>query len=437
MSLPLCLSTKSLRTSIRQVALSLLVLKLPFHLGAQEILTLKEALQRGEAHSEALLQSDEEIRQAELLRRQLWKLSLPSLELRSQIQWQDQAHLGSNPLVRPLLTSPLYSLSLSLLENPLTFYKEYHAISSQELLQRVRVYGKEGIRLGLYRDIIKAYYTLLNLETNLKIATRILEVMVDRIQELKQRVRLGKSRPVEVISQEALYLQVLTQRKETERALALARNLLGFLIGVPQFSGEVTRASAQLPITIPPITYYLARLEERPELIAARARVELTRKNIEIARSGHFPSLGAAANYYLLRNGFSQDIRWDISAFVRIPLFSWGAVQDQIYIAQSQARQAELDYLRLKRQLEMDLRNTYDNLRYSLENLEHYREVQERTEESYRLLVQDFSRGMAVNLEVLDALNQLVQARLNLALHELAVEAYNLELRLFSGEEIL
>lgn len=402
----------------------------------EEILTLKKALALGEERSEVLLRSNEDIVQAELLRKQLLALSLPSLQIRSQIQWQDQSHLNIVPLARPLVTSPLYSVSLQLLENPLTFYKEYHAITSQDLLRNLRIYGKEAAKLSLSRDILRTYYTVLNLELNLALTDEILKVMEERIQELRSRARLGKNRPVEVIVQENQRLQLLAQREETFRALAAARNLLGFLIGTQGFSGRVTREELPLPEQIPPLEEYLKRLEERPELVAQRLQAELARKNIELARSGYFPSLGASANYYLLRNGFSKDIRWDIAAFLQVPLFSWGGVQDQLYIAESQARQAELDYARMRRSLEQDLRTTYDNLRYARENQRNYEKAWKGAEEAYKLMNKDFSRGMALNLEVLDTLHQLLNARLAYSLNRLTLEAYYLELRLLNGEVI-
>jgi len=405
--------------------------------GRGEVLTLRDAFQLGEERSELLLSASEEITQAEILRKQLLALSLPSLQLRSQVQWQDQSNLSINPLARPLVTSPLYSVSLQLLENPLTFYKEYQAISSQDLLKNQRTYNREALRLALRRDILKAYYTILHLEATLRIQKNLLKVLDARLSELKSRYRIGKSRRTELLAQEIQIAQISSAIGETERSLTVARNLLAFLIGVRELQEEITRPEIRpFPPSLKPIEAYLSSLDARPELLAQKAQVDLVRKNIEIARAGHFPLFGASANYYLLRNGFSKDIRWDIGVSAVLPLFSFGAVDDQIYIAESQARQAEILYHRLRRQLEQDLRNIYNNLEYGLKNLERYHQMQRKAEENYHLLSEDFSRGMAINLEVLDALYQLINAQLNYSINEINLEAYALELRLLTGEEV-
>lgn len=278
--------------------------------------------------------------------------------------------------------------------------KEYQAFSLNGVdkdQQRQRKYDAERL---LFRDVAIAYFTIARIEQDIATIEQINGVQRDRVTELNRRLNLGKSRLSEKLSQETdlQLLEAELYRLQGERQAAY--ELLSYLTGVRPQPRIAWDGSAAQPLAA--LDDYLKTLPYRPDLVATRYDVDIARANYKIDRGDLLPQLEADGNYYLYRVGFQEDINWDATLLLTVPLFNWedfGRARESSIAANA----AELLYIDARRTAENDVRQAWLTYDSDVRQLEKYNAAASNAEKAYKSDSADFRRGLVNNLEVMQA----------------------------------
>ena len=159
-------------------------------------------------------------------------------------------------------------------------------------------------------------------------------------------------------------------------------------------------------------------LEKRPELVALRKTEELQNLNITDASSGYKPNLSLFAGYTWNNAQFTPpvDLTHDINGWNAGAQVSWDIFDGML--THGKVVQAKAQYAKSKtavdeelRNVELEVRTTYSDFLEAQEVLESQKTVQEEAEESLREANARADAGTGTQLDVLDAENQLTQAR--------------------------
>jgi len=250
--------------------------------------------------------------------------------------------------------------------------------------------------------VAEALYTLQSLETehdHLEVQLRLYD---QRIKDLQDRVRIGRSRASEVLSVQAAQAALQAQGQQQLGLISVARDLMAFLTGLPRDSRFQNPPAFALPVE--PLETFLGRLGDRPDLAAARAQAEAGREAVGIARGGHWPEADASGNYYLYADGVSPEKTWDAQVALILPLFQGGAVSARTREAQAQFRQSELTLRRLTRLAEQEIRSEYATLQSSLAQQAAWEKASALAHRNYLAVLREYNLGLATNLDVLKAL---------------------------------
>jgi outer membrane protein len=205
-------------------------------------------------------------------------------------------------------------------------------------------------------------------------------------------------------------------RIDAENDLRLAAMTLNNLMGRP-LDGPVTLAST--PPSRPDTTWWetlmsaeraAQAIDDRPDLIAMRSRVEAARAGVTAAQGGWWPQIAFSASYFYSRpNPRYLPTRdeflgtWEVGIGVQLDLWNFGATSAQTGQARAALRQTELALEQLSENAALEIRRQQLALRRAVEKADVVRLAVEQAEENLRITSDKFKNGLATSADLIDA----------------------------------
>jgi outer membrane protein len=362
---------------------------------AQNAYTLDDCFLAAWQRNEDVATQQELFLQAEEHYRQALGSVLPNLSASATYQRQEVAANSSN-------APDSGAIKLSLLQPLFRGFREYAALRQTQDLIQVQTETRQFAGLQLYGVVAQFYYLVLALQKDLEHINSDLGLFEQRIQELQAWVRIGRSRQSEVLTVQTAAAQLRAQREQVSGQLAVAREALAFVTGLP--ADVVLDDSDGVPAAVQNLETYLARIESRPDVRAAQQQASAARESVALANGGHWPSVDLAGDYYLDRYGSSQPGGWDAMLSLSLPLFSGGVASSKVRESESVARVSELALSRVKRAATQTLRTLYATLQADLAQVKAQEEALRLAEQNYRADLRDYKLALVTNQDVLLAL---------------------------------
>lgn len=196
---------------------------------------------------------------------------------------------------------------------------------------------QHAARLILTSSIARAWVQLARQHAQLELTRQQLDVRqnIDRLTQLRVKAGLDSQTETQQTRQQLSSLRA--EQAQWQEAIALTRNQLAALLGQgPDRGLQIARpvlpanASAALPDNLP-----LSLLGRRPDIVAARWRVEATLGNIEAAKTQFYPNVNltafAGVSSLGLSNLFSSGSAIiGAGPAIRIPLFESGVLRARL-----------------------------------------------------------------------------------------------------------
>ena len=289
-------------------------------------------------------------------------------------------------------------------------FKEFAAMAGSRAEHRRRADEKVRAEQLLFIDVVDSFYLLRERREDLQTLETIRHALVERIDELQERERLGRTRPSEVASAEAQLRRVEAELEDVRSEETTARQLLEFLTGLDHVDA-VRDPENTIPVLDPNEETYLAKSASRADVRATEEAWHVAQHEVTIARAKFWPTVGVDGNYYTKRVGVTQDVKWDVQLQVDVPLFQGGQVAGEVQETASRARQAKLQFEQLQRRASLDIRDAYVAAQSAIRRTEALEKALQAAEKSYQLQVQDYRLNLVNNLDVLQALQALEDAR--------------------------
>lgn len=354
--------------------------------------------------SETLQMKEEDIAQAAAKYKQLLGGILPQVTFKAteMIQHTPQSDIAANPSVSSTFIRRSTPYTAFNLTQPIfSGFKEWRAMSANKATQsRTRHELNRAAQL-LYQDVAQSFYTVLQLNNDVGILQRQRSALAIRVAELHERVTVGRSRPSEVAAAEAQLANVQAWLAETIGLQSVAWEMLEFLTGAT--SGNTRLRDPFMHEGTAALDHYLSHSESREDVLAARSAIDEARGNLGVARAGHYPTIGASANYYPYRVGFYEPIKWDVTFSLSFPIFQGGTVNAQIQEAKSKLAASHLSEQLVARQSEKDIRAAYAAWRSSLEQARAYTTAATKNRINFEAQRAEYQTNLVSNLEVMQA----------------------------------
>lgn len=353
------------------------------------------------AHSEVLGQSTESVVQAQELYRQSKGALFPVIN--GVGTYLNQAA----PSATAASTQPSEQTTAKITGTQPIFHgmKEYALILQQNLNVTAAMSAKRQASAVLYSSVATNFYSILSLEQVLRDIANEIAVDQKQIAELNARIRIGRSRITEVLTVKSAVDTLAAQAEQIRGQIMAARETFAFNTLLPR--DTVLRETETVPmVPLDALDGFIARIDDRPDVKAARDTLDSVEKNIDIARGGHLPTVDLTGDFYFKRPGLQQNQNWDVSITGTLPLFAGGVVMSQVRAAVSQTRSSELGLALARRAADQDIRTNYDNFSADLAQVRKLELATQSAFLNYEAQVKDYRNGLVTNLDVLTSITQ-------------------------------
>ena len=275
----------------------------------------------------------------------------------------------------------------------------------------------QAARNLLASQVAQTWVQLGRLQAQREVAQRTLTQRQQMLAVIRQRVDAGLDTRVELRQGEGALPDARQQIEALDEQIALSRHALAALVARPPNAFETLRVdlsrlqAGDLPAGVP-----ADLLGRRPDLAAARWRVEAAMRGVDVARAQFYPNVNLAAFIGLSSIGLDRLIEADSRQFgvgpaIRLPIFDSGALR-----ANLRGRTAELDAAieGYNSALLESVRDAADQLS-SLQSVQRQQAEQAQAlaaaESAYDIALQRYRAGLTGHLTVLTAETTLLTQR--------------------------
>jgi len=290
-------------------------------------------------------------------------------------------------------------------------------------------------RLVLTTGIASGYAELVSLYARRDSLESALDIRQQSLALVEQRFDAGLDNRSVLKQAEARIPQTLADLAATDEAIALTKNAIAALTGAgPDRALTIGRPDIAIAESQGlPAGASINLVGRRPDVAAARARVEAASERIKQARAAFYPNISLTALVGLqsfgLGNLFSDGSQFgSVGPAVSLPLFHGGALAGQY-----RGRRGQYDELvaLYDHQVVQALRQAADAMtsrKMLVVQLDQSREALAAYEEALQLEHQRYKQGLSTYLDVLAAQEGVVGARLKVA--ELESRTFTLDVQL-------
>jgi NodT family efflux transporter outer membrane factor (OMF) lipoprotein len=296
-------------------------------------------------------------------------------------------------------------------------------------------YEAEEARLVLTTGIASTYADLTALYAQRDSLESALDIRSKTLDLVKQRVDIGLDNDSALRLAEARIPQTKADLAATDEAIMLDKHALAALIGQgPDRALTIDRpAASKLQAQSLPADASIDLVGRRPDIAAARTRVEAAAERIKVARADFYPNVSISGLIGLSSLGLGNffqagSLTAGVTPAVSLPLFHGGALQGQYRGRRGQYDEAVALY---DGQVIQALRETADTVtsqKSLVDRLAQSRSALASYEQALELARVRYKQGLSTYLDVLTAQESVVNARLVVA--QLETRAFTLDVQL-------
>jgi len=282
-------------------------------------------------------------------------------------------------------------------------------------------WGKRAVISTLVASVAAAYFQLRALDAEIDVTQRTLVSRQESLRLTKVLADGGAASMLDVRQAEQLVYAASVTLPQLQQQTEQAENYISTLLA--QNPGSVARgASLREQVRPPQVPAGLPSqlLERRPDIQAAEQDLIAANAQIGVARAAYFPSISLTGTAGFLSSALSDLLSkpsgmWDVAASAAQPLYTAGALQARVRLAEAQQRQAVLSY-------QQTIQNAFRDVSDTLVAYQKTREAREQQEllataaqDSARLAHVRYDGGSTSYLEVLTNETNYLAAELALS----------------------
>lgn len=281
-------------------------------------------------------------------------------------------------------------------------------------------------RQELIVRIADAYFNVLAAIDNLAFAEAERKSVEQQLEQTKQRFEVGLIAITDVKESQAQYDQAVAQEIEAQNTLSTTREALWTIVN--SYPERLKPLSEQLPLQRPEPAdkqqWVDKALAENLSLIAADFARRSAQQEVDIQRSGHFPTIDISA-----RHNFSDEeegrFSFDptdptapiestdttVTLSVNVPIFSGGGVRARVKEAVFLREATRERYEATRRLVIQQTRDAYQNILADISRVNALKQALVSSEAAYEATVAGYEVGTRNSVEVLTALRNVFAAK--------------------------
>jgi len=265
--------------------------------------------------------------------------------------------------------------------------------------------------------VAEAYYNVLAAQDNLAFAQAEKKAIGEQLEQTRRRFDVGLIAITDVKESQAQYDLSVAQEIQAENQLSTSTETLRTIIG--QMPDSLNALQEDIPLLIPDpadIDQWVETARENNlNLKTARYAFDIARKQVDINRAGHYPSLSLSVSH----DDTTQDIentpsidRKDttVSLNLSVPIYSGGLTSARTRAAISEQERSRALRERALRDTIKVTRDSYLGVTTSIAQVKALKQALISTQTAYEATQAGFEVGTRTAVEVLSVLREQYRA---------------------------
>jgi outer membrane protein len=365
------------------------------------------AVTLGESFSSALLnnQSDNinesRLKQSMELRSKGQGSYYPTFSVRGtylkQERFEDQKTLGLN------FTTSLYNGG-----------RDRQLIKNADAGVKIAENQKQLDRVNLYMEVVDAYYTFLLNQNDTKNLELFKKQSQERVDEIRKRLQIGRSRRGELLQAEAQLASVDAEMLNAQGLLKQSQARFYILTGLSKEQAIDIKFDEAGPVKS--LEEYIGLALSREDIQNKKLEIQQFDGDVKISKGSYFPTLDLLSNYYAIKEGGSSSSRnsdWDVGLNLTIPLYEGGVSQAQVRETTAKKQSAEYQLTDYKKNIQIEITSRYELFYRYFDQIKAFDLALQKAKRSYEETTRDYRLGLVSNLDVLTSLNLYLSSKRN------------------------
>lgn len=401
-----------------------------------QALTLQEAVEIALKESPVVRGAEEEVNMAVAQVSVAKVVPRPILSTTSLLTTGSAGNLLSTPA--QVMPQSLFAVPRSgFLQQNLTLMYPLHTggrlkalIRQAEAARQASDAELEAVKRDLALEVKTAYRQVLMAQATADIFKSLVATTEERLRISRLALEEGRAYKAVVLRDEAEEANARQMLINANRDVELAFVMLKTAMGL----GQASRITLSDKLTHEPVQVVSAERQatgeaaersaverflalagkQRPELKAARQRIEAAQQGVTIAQSAYKPQLSLMAMADSMRGREMDSFTGSTFGVVAgLPILDGGMRRSQVEEARANQRRWQREYEKVALQVAKEVESAFLALQAAEQSIKTAGTALASAEEGYRVAQLRYESGRSVNVEVLDALAAFTRARAN------------------------
>lgn len=387
---------------------------------APSTFTLESSIEYALAHSTQMLASQEEVSAAAANKKKEFTEFLPKLSANYAYTHLDDE---KKPFLDVVTTPQDLHQFTATVDQPLFagFSKKRRYEISALGLDVARLLERQT-RLDLIMRVKTAFFQVLQKE-------KLEEVAQQAVTQLKAHAEVAKNfYEVGMIPKNDL-LESEVELANANQGLVVAQHSVQ--LARAQFN-TLLRRPVDAALTVEDVMEYRpfskayedcveAALKHRPEMWIADLEIEIAQRQVELTKSGYYPSVNLQGNYYKRGDdpgldggeGIYFEEEWDAMAIASWTFWEWGKTRFGVSEKKSRLSQAQLSRIELEDNIRQEVKEAYLTVTAAEKNILTAQKAVEQAQENFRMNQERYKEQVATSTDVIDAQTLLTTTQTN------------------------
>jgi outer membrane protein TolC len=377
----------------------------------------RSALQGG---SDKLRAAGEDIQRRELDAKAAETLGWPDLQIGlNQVYGRKEIDISPVPLIGAINTTTKLDGPRSPLTSTWPLYTGGKISAVQAALAaevQASTAQRRSVEDQLERDLVQRYFRV-------RLTRQLLALRVEQLAQADRQLAQAKAFEAQgqVSKVERLSIQVARDdsARDLNRAESEDRIAEAALRRMLRVDGTLNTSTPLFMLTrpLPPLADWLLDAERaNPVLATLDAKTVVASQGVAIAKSEFLPSVGAFADYELIKNYLSLiEPNWKAGIGISFKLFSREDRSSKVGAASAQQRQVEAQRAEVLNEIRLAVEASWMRTEQAREQFALLESSLELTRENLRLRERGFAEGQSTSLDVNEARNAVTRVEVGRA----------------------
>ncbi len=345
---------------------------------------------------------------------------LPALNLAGNTTWNQNelAIHGNAPYSKPNYNSNAYQLTLS---QPLFRWQNWVGYDQAGLQVAQAEANFAQARQDLALRVAQAYFDVLNAQESLSAVQANKQAIEQQLALAKKSFEVGTTTITDTHEAQARFDLANAQEIAAESDLEVKRRSLQALLGKEAGPLAQLRSNAELTPPQPNTMAEWVNAAEKDSLTVQvqQANADIAAREVDKQRAGHYPTLDVVANYGHSKSFFGGNLLdtdfQNAGLQLNIPLFAGGATMSRQREASANRAAAESMLEAAKRSAALGARQSYLGVSNGLAQVKALKAALVSSQSALASNKLGYEVGVRINIDVLNAENQVYVTRRDLA----------------------